>query len=341
MEKNMDSQSTKSANWRLPKSCGKALVRTMMTLALFLTSSMEVRAQDYQIGSDDVLVISFWQQPDLNNTVTVRQDGKITMPIIGEIIASGLTASQLASRIVEKMSFYSPNISQATVVVSGFNSRRVFVTGQVTSPGRLSFEVFPNLWEAIKQAGGPTEAADLSRVRIIRGDSGKIENIDLDNYLQKGNSSGIPLLSNNDNVDVPRYALSTEERIIPHDFEGRKVCFIYGAVARPGPLNLDSGMDVLEAIVLAGGPLPDAKLSNVRIIRKVNEFGEVTKVNIDRYSKYGQPPRIQLKSEDTVVVPRGRSFWGGFVSTMRDVLPIVVATSSTIIAISAYNDRGR
>ena len=310
-------------------------------LFLLLYAAKLNAAEEYRIGSKDILSITFWQQPDLNTVVAVRHDGIISVPVIGEVSATGLTTAELASAIVDKMSFYNPNISQATVVVTQFNSRIAYVTGQVTNPATLTFEVFPNVWQAIQQAGGPTEAADLSRVKIIRGGTGKIETVDVERYLREGDLTGMPVLTNGDNVDVPRYALTSEEGIISRDFAGRKVFFIYGAVARPGIMNLDENMDVLDAIVLAGGPLPDAKLSKVRVISKADPYSQVAKIDMEKYSRNGYPARIPLKPEDTILVPRGTSFWGSILSVAGDVLPIIAATSSTIIAISAYNSRVR
>ena len=316
------------------------LAITLFIVLLSVALTGGVAAEEYRIGAKDILTVTFWQQPDLSSTVTVRQDGKISLSVIGDIEVIGMTTAQLASEIVEKMSFYNPNISQATVVVTQYNSRGVYITGQIINPGRLTFEVFPNVWEAIQQAGGPTEDADLSRAKIIRGATGERENVDIEMYLRQGDLSGIPLLANNDNVDVPRFALISGGAIT-RDLAGRKVFFIYGAVARPGVMNLDEGLDVLDAIILAGGPLPDAKLSDVRLISKADPYSQVTKIDIEKYSKEGYPARISIKPEDTIVVPRGTNTWGTILAVTRDLLPIIATTSATILAISAYNSRIR
>lgn len=314
------------------------IIKALIFLIVVLSNTCQ--GGEYRIGPKDILSISFWQQPDLNTVVAVRQGGLVSIPVIGEIEAADKTTAELASDIVQRMSFYNPKISQATVVVTEYNSRVVYVTGQVLSPGRLSFEVFPNVWEAIQQAGGPTEEADLSRVKIVHGKTGKIETVNIEAYLKEGNLSELPVLSYDDNVDVPRYALAAGGRLAGA-IEGRKVYFIYGAVNNPGVMNLEEGIDILDAIVLAGGPTTDARLSEVRVISKANPYSQVTRVDIDKYSKDGYPARIPIKPEDTIVIPRGASTWGAVMSVIGDVLPIVAATSSTIIAISAYRDRNR
>ncbi len=326
-------------NIKRKNSSSRFTFKLCVRVSLFiLLLSPVVFAQDYEIGAGDVLEVTFWQQPELNTTVTVRQDGKISLPVVGELNAEGLTSTELSSSIVENISYYNPNISQANVVVREFNSRRVYITGQVVEPGRYAFEALPNLWDAIKEAGGPTEAADLSRVRIVRGQTGEIETVDLERYFNQGNYHEIPGVSSNDNIDVPRHALSTEEGIIPRDFEGRRICYVYGAVSEPGVFNLDKGMDALDAIVLAGGPLPEANMSSVKVIRQFDSYSQITDIDIKKYSEKGHPPRLLLKPEDTVMVPRRSSFWHSFLSTFGDFMPVIIATTSTIIAVDAIND---
>jgi protein involved in polysaccharide export with SLBB domain len=316
------------------------MIKISAIICLFLCITFTAGfCEEYKVGAEDVLTITFWQQSDLNTTATVRQDGKIALPVIGEIVVAGLTTEEISRNIVDKMSYYNPNISQATVVVSQYNSRRVYVTGQVNSPQRLSFEVFGNVWEAIQMAGGPTEFGDLSRVQIVRADNGEIQTVNLEKLLKDGNLSAIPTLRKNDYVEVPRIPGVTEEGFIPGTFEGRNMVFVYGGVARPGFLSLDEGMDVLDAIVLSGGPTPDAKLDEVRIISKDEIYSQVIKVDLDKYSKKGYPSRILLKPEDTIYIPQGTSLWGKLLTPLRDVLPLVTAVTSTVVAISVYNIR--
>ncbi len=315
--------------------------KTMLTVVVIIAIIIPAlsKAYEYEIGPEDVLEISFWQQPDLNVSVTVRQDGNISVPVVGEITAAGLTTKKLAANIVEKMVYYNPNINQATVVVNEFNSHKVYITGQVANPGRLTFERFPNMWDAIKEAGGPTEEADLSRVRFIRGKSGKMEIINLREILENGEINKIPILANNDNVDIPRFPLSVGNEGISYDYGVDGLFFVYGAVNSPGALGFSEGLDVLDGIVLAGGPSEDAKLSDVRLIRKIGDYGEITKLNLDKYTSVGRPKRIPLKPGDTIVIPEKKSFWGSFLSTVRDVIPAAAAATTTIIAILIYNNR--
>ena len=145
----------------------------MTVLAVF--SPVLVQAQEYKIGTEDVLDISFWQDPSLNAQVRVGQDGKVTLGVIGEIMAAGKTTTELQDEIVRLMSRLNKNISQAVVRINAYNYNHVFVNGQVRAPGKRAFEKIPDIWTIINEAGGITETGDLSRVTLIRsgGDAGR------------------------------------------------------------------------------------------------------------------------------------------------------------------------
>ena len=135
---------------------------------LMLLSSVTALAE-YEIGVDDELQVSYWQAPELNEKVTVKSDGKITLSVIGEITAAGLTTSELSRKIVEQVSRFNRDITQAAVTVVNYGSQAVYVQGQVMNPGVYAREVIPDMWTIIKEMGGATDIGDLSRVQLIRG----------------------------------------------------------------------------------------------------------------------------------------------------------------------------
>ena len=316
----------------------KALLKSSFILCLFLIAGVMSFSQEYTIGPEDLLSISFWQQPDLNSVVKVRLDGKISLPVIGEIMTAGLTTSELSRKIVENISFYNKNISQSTVVIMEFNSRKVFVEGQVNQPGKYSFEFIPNLWEVIREAGGPTEAADLSAVKVISGgeDVGKTSKVNLAKMLEKGDLSKLPKLKIGDTIEIPRSILSFgTEGIIP-SFTGRNIYYIYGQVQRQGVFPLEEKIELLDAIVLAGGPTPSANLRDVRVLIKGSTFSSVVKVDLEEYSSRGKPSRLEIHSEDTIIIPERRSsFLSRAWSFGRDLIPL----STAIIGLYLLIDR--
>ncbi len=311
-----------------------------MVLILGLWLSFPAFSQEYRIGPEDLLSISYWQQPDLNSNLKVRQDGKISLPVIGEIVAAGLTTAELSKKIVEKISFYNKSISQATVVILEYNSQKVFVQGQVNRPGKYSFESIPNLWEVITEAGGPAEGADLSAVKIIRGgdEAGKTLRVNLAQALEKGDFTKLPKLKIGDTVEIPRSILSLGgERGIPSpSFTGRNVYYIYGQVTRPNVYPLEGEIDLLDAIVLAGGPTPNANMKNVKVLIKGATYSSVVEINLEDFSSKGRPSRLLIHPEDTIVIP---TKGGGFLSRAwrfsRDLVPL----STAIIGLYLLVDR--
>jgi polysaccharide export outer membrane protein len=124
-------------------------------------------ASDYVIGPDDVLTVVFWRDKDLTGDVVVRPDGKISLPLLNDVVAAGLTTDQLRQTLLESAGRYitDPNV---TVVVKQINSRRVFITGQVAKPGPYQLTAPTTVVQLIALAGGLTEYADSKNITVLR-----------------------------------------------------------------------------------------------------------------------------------------------------------------------------
>jgi len=127
---------------------------------------------DYVIGAGDVLGIVFWREAELSGDVAVRPDGKVTLPVIGEIVAAGLHPSVLQEQLIAaaKKFVNDPNVA---VVVRTINSRKVFVTGRVTAPGSHALLGPLSVMQAIALAGGLTEYADGKNITVLRSENGQ------------------------------------------------------------------------------------------------------------------------------------------------------------------------
>lgn len=141
---------------------------------------------DYVIGADDTLHISVWKEPDLSETLPVRPDGKISMPLLNDVMAAGLTPLQLKDSLTEKLKKYIAD-PRVTVVVTAMNSRRIFVTGEVTHTGPMPLLPHMTVLQALAQAGF-TQFANLKAVYLLRTENGKQEKLPF-NYKEvvKGN----------------------------------------------------------------------------------------------------------------------------------------------------------
>jgi polysaccharide export outer membrane protein len=131
---------------------------------------------DYKIGPQDVLRIDVWKEAEISRTVPVRPDGKISLPLLNDIQAAGLTAMQLAGVIAEGFKKFINN-PQVTVSVTEINSRRVYVTGEVTKPG--SMPLLPNMTvlQALSSSGGFTQFARTKNIYVLRTTNGKQEKL--------------------------------------------------------------------------------------------------------------------------------------------------------------------
>jgi polysaccharide export outer membrane protein len=307
----------------------------IVILGTLLLMPMTISAQEYVIGEADVLEISFWQDPDLDQIVQVRQDGKITLSIIGEITAAGLTTKELADRIVRNVSLYNKKISQATVTVRSFNSRKIFVSGQAGETGKYTFEVIPDIWTVIKQAGGASPIGDLTRVAIIRSEErgGEIITVNVLKAIAEGKLDELPKLESGDTIEIPRMAGGVPGRQLAVDFTERKNLFyIVGEISAPGVKAYEGETDLLDAIGSAGGPTELADLSNVKVISKTPEGTSVMQVNFEKYQKEGKTRRVKIKPEDTIVISRRGGQIFGYI---RDF----AALAGTVVSFALLFDR--
>jgi polysaccharide biosynthesis/export protein len=126
----------------------------------------------YKIGPQDVLRIDVWKEAEISRAVPVRPDGKISLPLLNDVQASGLTAMELANNITEGLKKFINN-PQVTVSVTEINSRRVYVTGEVSKPG--AYPLLPNMTalQAVTSAGGFTQFARTKNIYILRNEGGK------------------------------------------------------------------------------------------------------------------------------------------------------------------------
>ena len=159
---------------------------------------------DFVIGPDDVLGILFWRDPSLSGDVTVRPDGKITLPLLNEVDAAGLTTDELRHRLTEEASRYldSPNV---TVVVRQINSRKIYITGEIAGPGTYPLSTSMTVMQLIATAGGLREYANGGKIVIMRVEDGveKLYKFNYKHVLQGKNIRQNIKLMPGDTIIVP------------------------------------------------------------------------------------------------------------------------------------------
>ena len=123
----------------------------------------------YLIGAEDVLDIRVWREPDFTFTVAVRPDGKITVPLVGDVQAAGTTPLQLTQTLTERLAQFiqKPEVSLSVTEV---RSKKFYIDGEVNRPGPFSLVTPVTVLEALSQGGGFKDFANTKRIRILRGD---------------------------------------------------------------------------------------------------------------------------------------------------------------------------
>jgi polysaccharide biosynthesis/export protein len=129
---------------------------------------------NYVIGPQDVLEVSVWKEPELTRSVPVRPDGKISMPLLNDVQAAGLTPLQLAADITSNLKKFVTN-PQVTVIVATINSQRIYILGEVTRAG--AYPLLPNMTvlQALSSGGGFTQFANTKKIYVLRVENGRQE----------------------------------------------------------------------------------------------------------------------------------------------------------------------
>lgn len=145
---------------------------TFVIFSILLANAPVAAAEEdgpgYLIGPEDVLDIVVWRNTELSRQVTVRPDGRISLPLIGELGAAGLTPEELREEIVKRLKEYQQSAVVASVIVQDVNSYKVFVLGQVQVPGGYTLRSRTTVLQALSLAGGFSQFASKNKIVLIR-----------------------------------------------------------------------------------------------------------------------------------------------------------------------------
>jgi polysaccharide export outer membrane protein len=262
---------------------------TMLTLSLLVTASPTLAqsvSPSFRIGPDDVLAISVWDQKDLDQVVFVRPDGKISVSLVGEVQAGGLTVAELESRLTQA---YGQTVrgAKVSVGVKEIRSRTIFFVGGVVRSGPMQLTQDLTLLQALSAAGGTLPMADLESAWLLRG-AQRIP-INLVRMIQKGDLAQNVKLEPGDTIIIPN----------------ADSVFMQGEVKAPGPVKFSRDLTIMTAIAAAGGFTPLARASKVNILRGDGTKKEVLKVDVNAIiSDPTETPDVPLKPNDIIVVPQ-------------------------------------
>jgi polysaccharide export outer membrane protein len=169
------------------------------------TTNVKPHTDDFIIGSGDVLAISVWKQPDISQSVPVRSDGRISMPLIGEVQAAGQTPQHLEEEITSKLRPYLAE-PEVTVIVEKINSQKFNVLGKVAKPGAYPLTYPTTVLDAIALAGGCKEFAKHKSIYILRTNADGSESrlpFNYENVIKGKNTVQNVKLQPHDTVVIP------------------------------------------------------------------------------------------------------------------------------------------
>jgi polysaccharide export outer membrane protein len=169
-----------------------------------LAKNVATQDPSYVIGSQDMLDVSVWREPDFSRTVPVRPDGKISLPLLNDMQAAGLTPSQLAAELTKSLNKFVTN-PQVTIIVTQINSQRFYILGEAARPGAYTLIPEMTILQALSNAGGFTPYANSKKIYLLREENGKQQKLSF-NYKDvvagKRTEQNI-VLKNGDTIVVP------------------------------------------------------------------------------------------------------------------------------------------
>jgi len=293
--------------------------------------------QPYKIGAGDFLAITVWDHPELVMPTismsgtssgvmaamgalpagtlppgyTVSSEGKIQFPYAGDFKVEGLTELEARDLLIKRLSNYIKK-PEVTLRVFGFRSQRIYVDGEVKTPGIVQIDDIPlSLPEALNRAGGVTQLGDQSRIKITR--SGKSYLVDMTRLIKDG-------------IDPSRIMLSNGDILRVSPLEESKV-FVIGEVVKPTTLTLRHGrLSLNEAIGEAGGVNPStADANQVYVIRNANDEHPII-YHLDAHSPvmFALAESFELKAKDVVYVDAAS------LVRFNRVISLILPTAQTI-----------
>lgn len=243
-----------------------------LVMLLILFGFVGTASAEYIIGADDALLIKVYGYDDLTTETRVSAEGRITFPLIGEVVLGGhstFEAERKISKLLTEGGFIRE--AQVTVTISEFKSQQIPILGQVNKPGLYPLESQSTLIDAIAMAGGINPLGD-DRAIITRHIDGKTvkQEVNLRETLEFPEKSSLFPIRKGDIVYIPK----------------APVFYIYGEVQHPGAYRLEPNMTVAQALSLSGG---------------LTLRGTLRGIIIERRDNNGKPEKVEVQLTDTVL----------------------------------------
>ena len=257
-----------------------------------LQETQALQVNDYRIGAKDLIDITVFNLPELNQTVRVSEDGSVTLSLLGRVEVAGLTAQELEKKLASLLDQQFTKEARVTVFIREY--QKIAIIGAVGRPGMYELVGPTSLLQAIAQAGGLTAQAMNELFVYRRGGDGKQTQITI--LIEDLMSS----VSRDLNIELQ------PKDVITVPIDQTYNVFVYGEVRTPGvvPYLKSKGITLLQAIAQAGGTTEWAKRSAVMIKRKDKKTGKEMKIRVNLKKMISNKVAdIILEEGDVVIVP--------------------------------------
>jgi len=262
-------------------------------LSIFPLAAQEKFTQEYRVGPKDLLEISVFGADELSRTVRVSEDGKVSLPLLGEVLVDGLTKSELEKKLAGLLGEKYVQNPQVTVFIREYQSKRVSVLGAVEKPGPYQLLGRQTLMQIVSEAGGLTRDAgnDIIIIRQLPDGTSTSLRISIDELFLKGDAKLNVPLEAGDIVNIP------VDKIV--------AVYVFGQVKNPGALQVKKSAlpTLLQAIAQAGGFTDRASRGGV-IIKRKDATGKEKEIKVNARSILNNKQKdVPLLENDTVYVP--------------------------------------
>jgi len=240
---------------------------------------VQVFAEDYLVGSGDVLKIDVYDHDDLETTVRVTNSGTIVMPLLGQVKVGGMRISDVTEKLTQLLADGYIINPQVNIFIEDFRSKKAVILGHVNKPGLVELRGNTTFLEIVSHAGGFKEGSgDTATIKRITKDQQEVIIVNIKSIVEGGDlSQNIPI-NDGDTIYVSKGGM----------------CYVTGEVDHPDAYPCDRDTTVLKLIATAGGFTGKASKSSVRIVRLVEGKKTILK-DVDLHS--------EVKANDIIVVP--------------------------------------
>jgi polysaccharide export outer membrane protein len=268
--------------------------------------------EEYRLGKGDEISVDFPGRADLAAKLVVGPDGRITLPLAGDVVMAGRTRGEAAKAIDDALSSYYTNLA-AQVTVTKYTSNKVLVLGAVEKPGEITFDGTPTLLEALSRGGletGPNKAAQIpERCAIYRGQN-EVVWVDLKKLIDSGNAMADLRLRRDDVVYVPN--------------SGERFVSVLGQVQHAGAIELTSSSTLVSVLAQAGGfTEPAGNKPHIQIVDP--ETGTSQIISMKDVLNPAKSLEITLKPGEIIFVPQSGMFRATY--AVERLSPVITAAA--------------